>query len=263
MKLMLMTLAMVITVALNAQPRGQRGGNPTEQAKKQTEKMTAALELDAKQAKKVQEINLKYAKIQKERRDAMHKSNEAGQDIDHEAVKEEMKDMRAAQEEDIKSVLTPAQITKFDAMKEERQGKKGDSKTKKKGKKGKKAKGEKATKAAKGAKADVSARAKKQAERMATQLELTAEQTKKVEAINLKYAQKTQELRQASKTAEAKPDKAAMKEIRQAQDAEIKSVLTPAQVEKLEAIKAERKEKKGKKGKKGKKSNSSLEESEN
>lgn len=147
MKVMLMSLAMMLTAVLvNAQSgggEGQRGGDPTERAKKETERLTTDLELTDKQAKKVEKINLKYANKMKTIRDEMMAKREAGEEVDREDMRGKMKDLRTAQTEEIKGVLTPTQIEKFDAMIEERQakGKKG----RKKGKKGKKGKSAKET----------------------------------------------------------------------------------------------------------------------
>ena len=145
MKVMLMTLAMVLTTVLvNAQPqgaRGERGGDPTERAKKQTEHLTTKLELTDKQAAKIEKINLEYASKMTTMRDELKEKREAGEEIDRENVREQMKTMREAQAEEIKGVLTPAQIEKFDVIMEERKEKnEGRSRKGKKGKKGKAAK---------------------------------------------------------------------------------------------------------------------------
>lgn len=235
-KVLMMTLAMVLTVAMAyAQPNGgegQRGGDPIERAKKQTEHLKTELGLDDKQAKKVEAINLKYAQKQQEMRAAMQKQREAGQEVDRAAVGDKMKEMRAAQEEEIKSVLTPTQIEKFDAMPKPERGGKG--KMEDKGKKEKAGKG----------KHDAATRAKQQTTRMKEELELDEKQVKKVEAINLKYAKQQEEMRaeMQKENADKEAIKEKMKTARAAQEKELKAVLTPKQIEKFDALKAERKE---------------------
>ncbi|MFK7945992.1 MAG: Spy/CpxP family protein refolding chaperone [Saprospiraceae bacterium] len=146
MKVMLMSLAMVVmTVFVNAQPQGgpggQRGGDLTERAKKETERLSTNLELTEKQTKKVEKINLKYAEQTKAIREQMMAKREAGEEINREDMREQMQTLRTAQADEIKGVLTPAQIEKFDAMMEERKAKGQERRKKgKKGKKGKKAK---------------------------------------------------------------------------------------------------------------------------
>jgi hypothetical protein len=250
-KVMMMTLAMVLTVALAyAQPRGgegQRGGDPTERAKQETERMTTELGLDAKQAKKVEAINLKYAQKQQEMRAAMQKQREAGQEMDREAMGAKMKEMRAGQEDEIKGVLTPTQIEKFDAMPKPERGGKGKPEAEGKGKTGGKAKAEGKGKP-EGEKQDAATRAKQQTQKMTEVLELDAKQVKKVEAINLKYAKQQEDMRaeMQKEGADKEAMKSKMKNARTAQESEIKAVLTPKQIEKFDAMKAEGKKGKGK-----------------
>lgn len=247
-KVMMMTLAMVLTVAFAyAQPRGgegQRGGDPTEHAKQITERLTTELNLDAKQAKKVEAINLKYAQKQQELRAAIQKQREAGQEMDREAVGAKMKEMRTAQEEEIKSVLTPTQIEKFDAMPKPKRDGKGKPEAAGKGKTGGKTKADGKGKP-EGVKQDAATRAKQQTQKMTEVLELDAKQVKKIEAINLKYAKQREEMRAEMQKEGANKEamKTKIKNTRTAQEVEIKAVLTPKQIEKLEAMKTERKEK--------------------
>jgi hypothetical protein len=267
MKVMMMTLAMVLTVAVAfAQPRGegqkaegQRGGDPTERVKQETTRLTDELGLDAKQATKVEAINLKYAKQQQEMRAAMQKQREAGTEVDREAAGGKMKEMRAAQENEIKAVLTPTQIEKFDAMPKPERGGKGKAGEEGKGKTGGKGKVE-GKGNPEGGKQDAATRGKQQTQKMTEALELDAKQATKVEAINLKYAKKQEEMRaeMQKEGADKEAMKGKMKTARTAQESEIKAVLTPKQIEKFEAMKVEGKEKAktkagGEKGKKGKK----------
>lgn len=110
--------------------------------------------------------------------------------------------------------------------------------------------------------------AKRQTEQMSEALELSDVQTKKVEAINLKYAAQAKEQREKAREAQ-KQDREAMKaareKVKEAQQAEFKAVLTELQYAKLEGMMEARgnrskgnrggKGKKGKKGEKGEKGN--------
>ena len=71
-------------------------------------------------------------------------------------------------------------------------------------------------------------KAKKQTERMAEKLSLIDEQKLKVEAINLKYAQKQNEMMKSAKE-EREAKMKMMKANREEKDAELKKVLTPEQ----------------------------------
>ena len=93
-------------------------------------------------------------------------------------------------------------------------------------------------------------------ERLKQEIELTAEQETEIRAIAEKYQVRVAELRNSS--TERGANREAIKELRQAQRADIQKVLTPAQVATLEekrgANRAERKEKWSKVDKKGLKS---------
>lgn len=77
-------------------------------------------------------------------------------------------------------------------------------------------------------------RARVQTERMVKDLGLSDEQKTKVEAINLKYAEKAQALR-AERKAEPGEHKGEGKELMAERENEMKSVLTPEQFEKWNA----------------------------
>jgi Spy/CpxP family protein refolding chaperone len=82
---------------------------------------------------------------------------------------------------------------------------------------------------------DPEARAKKQTEMMKTQLGLTAEQASKVESINLKYAQKGKEQREAIHKQ--------MKSLREEREKDMTAILTKEQIEKYNKLKEEYKSK--------------------
>lgn len=119
-RIMLMSLAMVLMTALvNAQPAPQAMGTPAEQAQKQTEQLSAALELTKRQTEKVGEINLKYVSEMRAMREDMRAKWEAGEDVNREDMRDKMMALRTAQAEAIKAVLTPTQIEKFNVILEE------------------------------------------------------------------------------------------------------------------------------------------------
>jgi Spy/CpxP family protein refolding chaperone len=82
---------------------------------------------------------------------------------------------------------------------------------------------------------DPEARAKKQTEMMKTELGLTADQVSKVESINLKYAQKGKEQREAIHKQ--------MKSLREEREKDMTAVLTKEQIEKYNKLKEEQKSK--------------------
>lgn len=248
MKVMLMSLAMVLmAVLVNAQ--GGRGENLTERAKIETEHLTQKLELTDKQAEKVEKINLEYAGKMTTMRNELKAKREAGEEIDRENMREQMKTMRETQVSEIKSVLTPTQIEKFDAMVEERKTQKKSSRKK----------------ANNGRDGNSAERAKRQTEHLTEKLDLTDKQAEKVEKINLEYAGKMAAMRDklkakrdAGEAVDRENARDQMKTMRDAQADEIKAVLTPTQIEKFDTLMEERKgqnkvrrqkEKEGKRGK--------------
>lgn len=117
--------------------RGGRGGDPTEMAKKQTQRMTDSLTLSTPQANKVSEINLKYANKMSEFRKAARES----EDFDRSMMREVMRNMRTEQKAELQTVLTKDQWAKFEKMEEARlknregrRGRKGKGKKKDKSK---------------------------------------------------------------------------------------------------------------------------------
>ncbi len=98
--------------------------------------------------------------------------------------------------------------------------------------------------------------AERQTERMTKTLNLSADQSKQVQAINLKYAQQHRAAKSvagaaAPTQAERQAKHEQRKAVRDQQNAELKAVLTPAQQATWEKERAEHKGKHGDKGKKG------------
>lgn len=77
--------------------------SPDERAQKQTERLTKALDLTEKQAEKIQEINLKYAKIDAVKKESHGKKNA-------------FKAKNAAMQKEIKSVLKKDQKEKYNDL---------------------------------------------------------------------------------------------------------------------------------------------------
>ncbi len=105
--------ALMATVT-NAQRGGMRNADPVERANQQTAQMTEKLSLSTKQSEKVGEINLKYANKLKEVVDGM------GEDSDWSAMRETIKGIRMEQNEEMKTVLTTAQMEQWQKIQEER-----------------------------------------------------------------------------------------------------------------------------------------------
>jgi periplasmic protein CpxP/Spy len=119
-KVLLMALLMTASiVSMNAQRRahadraqGEEGGNRTpptaqEMADKETARETKMLNLTPEQVEKVKTINLNYSQ---QRLDAM---NEAKQTKDRTAMENKMQGIRLAQDNELKTILTPDQQAKL------------------------------------------------------------------------------------------------------------------------------------------------------
>lgn len=79
-------------------------------------------------------------------------------------------------------------------------------------------------------------RAEKQTKMMVDSLSLSSKQAEKVKDINMKYAEKQQQIRNSTQDGDWDKMRASMDSVRIAQDAEIKSVLTKSQYEQWQAI---------------------------
>ncbi|SMO70472.1 hypothetical protein SAMN06265379_105157 [Saccharicrinis carchari] len=103
----LVLLMVLVTIPLQAQnQRGQRNtGTPEEMAAKQTERMKQNLGLSLEQTTKVEAINLKFVKKQREIRKA------PGQD--RTAMREAMAQVRKDRQLELKSVLSADQFKKM------------------------------------------------------------------------------------------------------------------------------------------------------
>ena len=107
--ILLVTFIMVSTLAI-AQPGGGRM-NPEERAKRQTEELTEKLDLSKDQAKKVEAINLKYAK---KMGDMFRDMRDSG-NMDREAMREKMGALREEQNKEMQKVLDKDQMKEYEA----------------------------------------------------------------------------------------------------------------------------------------------------
>ena len=90
----------MVTVAFSQPPGGQRQRrSPEERAKQSTEWMKKELNLNEKEAKKVQEINLKYAIKQQEKMQKVMQSSDRSQ------MRTIMNEINEAKKKELKSVL--------------------------------------------------------------------------------------------------------------------------------------------------------------
>jgi hypothetical protein len=87
---------------------------------------------------------------------------------------------------------------------------------------------------------DPTERAKEQTVEMTEKLSLSTKQAEKVGEINLKYANKLKEARDANPDGDWSAMRETMMQIRQEQNAELKNVMTAAQFEQWEKILEER-----------------------
>lgn len=127
--LFLASLLFIGISQINAQGRpggGDRNMSPEDRANKQTERMTESLALSEKQAEKVGEINVKYALQMKEARD-----NFTGDDRSE--LRTSMKQIKAAHNEEISTVLTSDQYEQFLKDQEEMRQRRGEKRGKRKG----------------------------------------------------------------------------------------------------------------------------------
>jgi Spy/CpxP family protein refolding chaperone len=114
----LITGLLFATIVMAQPPQGgQQGGpgrpiNPEEMVKRQTEEMVKELGLDAKQTEKVTAINKKYA-------DKMGEIFQNSQG-DREGMREKMQTLSVQKNEELKTILTAEQLTKYQELEKQR-----------------------------------------------------------------------------------------------------------------------------------------------
>lgn len=101
--------------AIAQRGQGRRQMDSEQIAQRQTEAMTAKLELTEEQIPQVKEINLAYANNLKEMREEMRASGDRTQ------VREKMQNLRYEQFKSLKKVLSKKQVKAYKKMVEEQQ----------------------------------------------------------------------------------------------------------------------------------------------
>ncbi|RIJ50790.1 DUF4890 domain-containing protein [Maribellus luteus] len=120
-KLGLLLLSVIVFAAVTmAQDRGPRNFDPKEMAKRQTDELTKALDLNKDQAAKVLELNTKVGEKMSSMREEMRDGGG-----DREAMREKMTKIREEQKVEMKKILTEAQYKKYEKYLEERRAQRG------------------------------------------------------------------------------------------------------------------------------------------
>lgn len=109
-------LGVALWSAAMAQPPGGQGQqfDPEAMVKRQTEQMVSDLGLNADQTKKVEALNRKYSEKMGE------VFRNTGPDGDRAAMREKMTALRTEKNNELKTVLTEAQMKKFLELEEQR-----------------------------------------------------------------------------------------------------------------------------------------------
>jgi len=116
-KLFSMTLLLWLAIVMPGNLQAQsKQVNPEDRAKKETADMKEKLNLTEDQTQKVGAINLKYAQLMAD----MHKQNGQGSEADQQANREKMKGLHDKKVEELKLILTPAQMDQYKKMQEEK-----------------------------------------------------------------------------------------------------------------------------------------------
>jgi len=214
----------------NAQQGAPQQKSPAEIAQAETDRAKVLLQLTDDQSKKLNDINLRYAQLGQDMRDAVRKSFEAAR------MREENK------KKDIEAVLTPAQKATADALLAQRRSGRGrpqggpqQGQGQMHGRPGMGAPGmmehgapwmgsHREMRRSGGMAVSGEVFAQMRAEKLQTVLQLSADQTKKVRDIELKYFNQAKADREAAM--QAMKDNATKMRGRQG---EVEAILTPAQ----------------------------------
>jgi hypothetical protein len=135
MKKVFVVALMLVGLTTFAQERGEKREqlSPEKQTELQVKKMTLDLDLNEKQQKEVKSILLVEAKKregQKAEREARKESQEKASKEERFEMKSKMLDNQIAMKEKMKGILSPDQMKKWEASKENRQEKMKERKRK-------------------------------------------------------------------------------------------------------------------------------------
>jgi N-methylhydantoinase B/oxoprolinase/acetone carboxylase alpha subunit len=111
---LLLTAILFAVMFVNAQPGGGMM-DPAERAKRTVEQLKTTLSLNADQVTKVEAVVKKYGEKQSQM------FQEMGQGGDRDAMREKMTKMREDQTKEIKTLLTPDQVKKYDTYLKEQE----------------------------------------------------------------------------------------------------------------------------------------------
>ena len=250
-KLILLSFLLAATLIVNA----QRGEGVTEaRTQKHVEHLTEQLNLSEGQQAQLYDLFIARHQNRKTGGKKMRKLDQA----EREAVKAERKAAKAEFDNQLASILTPAQLETFNNLPKGRRGEVGPKAGKGKrgkGKKGKAQKGKGKKNKANRSKATPEERAQKQTDRLTEKLALDANQQEAVYDLILNRATNNQ--KGTDWKALSKEERAALKgskkKDKEAYEAELANILTPAQFETYQNLPKTKKGKKGKRGKKNKK----------
>ncbi len=256
-KLIVLSFLLMTTIFVNAQ---RRGGPPSPEmrAKKMVAELTTELNLSTAQQTQLKEI---FAEQQQNRKAGGKNMRDLSQE-EKEAFRAERKADKAAIDNKIAAILTPAQLETFQKLETEKkanrgqrggaQGKEGRGKGKAKNK-GKGKKGQGKGKGKNKEKATPEMRAEKRTEKLTETLGLDANQQDAVYKLFLQQAPNQKVDRKKLSKEEKELLKAEHQQEKAAFDAELAQILTPAQLEQFQSLPKKEKGKKGKKkGKKNK-----------
>lgn len=240
-KLILLSFLLVATILVHAQ-RG--GGTPEVRAQKQVDRLTEQLNLSADQQTQMYQLFID----RQQNRNAGDKNRQELSQEDRAAMKANRTATKAAFDNNVAAILTPAQFETYQNLPK---GRRGQGQNADQGKLGRAKKGKGKKNKANRQKATPAERAQSQTDRLTEKLGLDANQQAAVHDL---YAARAANHGEKPGKDISKEERAILKENKKqdkaAFDAQMANILTPAQFEAYQNLP---KRKKGKKGKKGKK----------
>jgi hypothetical protein len=217
--LRLFALLAVLLWSCQSEAQRQRLQNvsPEKIAQKQTEMQTRKLELNKEQASKLKAINMKYTQ---QMQGEMKKRRQ-----NQKASFEQLKELNASQNEEVKAILSEEQYKKYLTLKKQNRAK---------------------------MRARVSERRKENKEmrqNRVAELDLSDEQKEQFKSIKMKYREKMTEVKQKGRSDGNREE---MRKLTDAMDEEVKQILSEEQFQTYLELKSERQEMKKSKMRKSK-----------